>query len=376
MFIELRFLISLIFLPLLIFAQDYYKILELDKDATDKDIRSAYRQLSKKYHPDKNPNDEDAHHKFIEVGQAYEILSDPEKRQRYDQFGPEGVNGQNGGGPGGAGFHDPFDIFEQMFGGGGGMGGHGGNPFQQQRQRGQNVVARESTSLKNYYNGYVLKFSINLNDICDHCHGSGSNDGKSTKCPDCQGRGVTVQVIRMGMMTQQIQQVCGKCGGKGQIIKNPCKTCHGSKVVQKPKDFEIELPAGAPRKFVHAEHGAADKHPDYDSGDVYIEFTENDKDNMGYRRRGPHLYRTEVLNATEALYGGWERQLAFLDSSKIVTIKREPNKIIQNGETERIAGFGMPLGNGRKGFGDLFIDYVVVMPESLSGEELRMRDEL
>ena len=366
----------LAYLPLLIIAQDYYKILGLKRDATDKEIRSAYRQLSKKYHPDKNPGDDEAQHKFIEVGEAYEVLSDPEKRSLYDRYGADAFKQGGPGGPGGSGgpgggFRDPFDIFEQMFGGGGAGGGPGGRHA---RARGPDMVMKHEISLKDYYNGHTYDFSLMLNDNCDHCGGSGSEDGKVTKCPDCQGRGVIVQVIKMGFMTQQIQQVCNRCGGTGEVIKNPCKVCHGNKVTKKEKEFKITVPAGAPRKYSAVERGGADKSPDADPGDLYFEFSEAAVDNMGYRRRGSNLYRSEVLSLKEAIRGGWSRELDFLDGKKKVKLSRPANKIVQNGEIEVIKGFGMPVFQKKGEFGDLIIDYVVLIPSAIPDRKLR--DEL
>lgn len=378
--------LSLLFLyiPTLIFAQDYYKILGVSKNANDKEIKSAYRQLSKKWHPDKNPNDENAHQKFIEVGEAYEVLSDPEKRQIFDRYGAEGLKNNNGGGgngghPGGNMFHDPFDIFEQMFGGG--AGGSGGQR-RQQRRRGSDLIAQQEISLKDFYLGVETDIELSLNDICDHCHGSGSEDGKVTTCPDCQGRGVVIQVIQMGIMTQQIQQMCGRCSGTGQIIKNACKICKGGKVTKKNKTFHLKIPAGASRNHKIRKVGEAEKSPDFDAGDLYFEFNENDKFNLGYRRRGDDLYRNEMLTFNESIYGGWERSIDFLDPNKNVTIMRPNGKITLNGEIERIPNYGMPRGSGGGSkFGDLFIEYVVIAPEynnnQVSGnDDTRIRDEL
>ncbi|CCE90508.1 Scj1p TDEL_0B03790 [Torulaspora delbrueckii] len=373
MLLRLTFLLSILLIPLTL-AQDYYAILGLNKDASDKEIKSSYRQLSKKFHPDKNPGDEEAHHKFIEIGEAYEVLSDPEKRKIFDQYGADALKNGGPGGPGGGGggFNDPFDIFEQMFnrGGGGGGGGFG----RMQRPRGHNLKVREQLSLKEYYTGATLEFTLALNDICDHCDGTGSADGKVAKCSDCQGRGVVIQVIRMGMMTQQIQQMCGRCGGKGSVIKNHCKTCHGSKVVKKQKPFHVEVPPGAARHYTETRSGESDKGADFDAGDVFIEFNEKTTNNLGYRRRGPHLYRTEVLSAREALKGDWQREVEFLDEKKKVKIARAKNVVVHNGEVERIPGFGMPQPNGKHAFGDLFIEYVVVMPHEISKSGIR--DEL
>lgn len=367
-------LLSLLLLPLTI-AQDYYSILGINRDASDKEIKSSYRQLSKQFHPDKNPGDETAHHKFIEIGEAYEVLSDPEKRKVFDQYGAEALKNGGQGGPGGGqgGFHDPFDIFEQMFN----RGGQGGGFGQRQQPRGHNLRVQEQLSLKEYYTGTTLDFSLMLDDVCDHCDGTGSEDGKVTQCPDCQGRGVIVQLIRMGMMTQQIQQVCGKCGGKGSIIKNRCKTCKGAKVTKKAKQFHVEIPAGAPRHYAEVRHGESDKGADFAPGDVFIQFDENSKNNMGYRRRGAHLFRTEALSVKEALHGGWERQIEFLDDKKKVNLSRPTKRIVYDGEVEKIVGFGMPKAGGEQGFGDLFVEYTIVMPpEFANGGKQITRDEL
>lgn len=336
-------------------GQDYYAILGLSKDASDKEIKSAYRQLSKKYHPDKNPGDEDAHHKFIEVGEAYDILGDSEKRQKYDQFGADAFKNGGQGGQEGGGFHDPFDLFNQMFGNQGGFGG-------QQRPRGQNYRVQNELTLKEFYNGGVFAFHMPLDEICDKCSGSGSADGKVDNCGTCQGRGIIVQMIRMGMMTQQIQQQCPHCAGKGQVIKHPCKQCHGNKVVKREKSFSFAFEGGVPRNHMDVKRGESDKSPDQEAGDLILEFKENDRENLGYRRRGNHLYRTEVLTAKEALNGGWSREIEFLDSTKKVKLSRGKGIMVFNGDIEVVEDFGMPLFQS-KGFGNLYVDYVI-LPES------------
>lgn len=376
-------LIFLFYLPSLIWAQDYYKILGVDRGANEKQIKSAYRQLSKKWHPDKNPNDEEAHHKFIEIGEAYEVLSDPEKRAIFDKYGADGLKngagaGGNGGGgfPGGNMFHDPFDIFEQMFGGGGGaaQGARGA-----QKRRGNDLIAQHYMSLKDFYLGIEQDVTLPLNDICDHCHGSGSEDGKVTMCPDCQGRGVQIQIIQMGIMTQQIQSMCGRCGGTGQIIKNLCKVCKGTKVTKKDKVFHLKTNGGIKRNHKIRKAGEAERGPDFDTpGDLYFEFKENELNNLGYRRRGDDLYRNEIITFNESIYGGWERTIEFLDPQKQVILKRDINKITLNGEIERIPNFGMPH-EGKKGFGDLYIEYVIIAPEyNRAGtiDKKRIKDEL
>lgn len=372
------FISLVLLLPLLVVAQDYYSILGLGRDASDKEVKSAYRQLSKKYHPDKNPGDDEAHHKFIEVGEAYEVLSDPEKRKIFDQYGADALKNGGAGGGGGdghgnggfGGFHDPFDIFEQMFNRGGGGGGFG----QAHRPKGPSLRVRQELSLKDYYLGTHVEFELLLNDICDHCEGSGSEDGTVDQCPDCGGHGVVVQIIRMGIMTQKIQQPCGRCGGQGRIIKNHCKVCGGHKVVKKPKSFRVEVPAGAPRNYVEQKHQEADQGADMEAGDIFVEFEENSKDNMGYRRRGHNLFRTEVLSAREALAGDWRREIEFFDNNKKLVLERPKGRIVHHGEVEQVQRFGMPRGG--KSYGDLFVEYVVVMPTEFKKTNKWLKDEL
>lgn len=374
--------------PLILGEVDYYKILGVTKDANEKDLKSAYRQLSKKYHPDKNPNDESAHHKFIELGEAYEVLSDPDKRKTYDQFGADAVKNGGGGGPGGpggpgGGFHDPFDLFEQMFGGGsgGGFGGFGGGGFQgfggqggNRKQRGQSIRVRSELSLKDYYKGGEVVFYLNLKDTCGHCRGSGSQDGKVQKCSDCGGRGIVVQVIRMGIVTQQVQHACGKCSGTGEVVKNKCKTCHGAKVQEVQKEIKVQFQAGCDRDFIAIKKGEADNGPNIEPGDIQVEFAEVSINNMGYRRRGNHLYRTEAISYQLAINGAWEREIEFLDPNKKINLSRPAKKSINNGDVEVMKGFGMPINGGKNGYGDLYIDYVVVMP--IDNGFSRMKDEL
>ncbi|CAH01373.1 Scj1p [Kluyveromyces lactis] len=367
--VKLSTLLSLVWLPFVI-AQDYYAILGVDKQASEKEIKSAYRQLSKKYHPDKNPGNDEAHHHFIEVGEAYDVLSDPEKRQIYDRHGADALKNGHPGGPGGGnGFHDPFDLFEQMF---------GSNMYNRARgkPRGQNLQVNHDISLKTFYLGTEFEFTLNLNDICDACDGSGSEDGKTETCPDCGGSGQIMKVFRAGPIEQRVRQPCSRCQGRGQLIKHVCKKCKGVKVVQKSKVFTAKVEPGMERNHIHVMQGQSEKHPDIEPGDLYQYFRESEKDSMGYRRRGNTLYRTEILSFKEALQGGWERNIEFFDKEKSLVLSRPVGHTVQNGETEVIKSFGMPIPSATDKFGDLIIDYVILLPGEWSTSSKGYDDEL
>ncbi|PBP15337.1 hypothetical protein BUE80_DR013928, partial [Diplocarpon rosae] len=199
-------------------AEDFYKLLGIDKQASEKDIKRAYRTLSKRYHPDKNPGNEDAKQKFVEVAEAYEALSDSESRKIYDQYGHEGLKKRQQGGQGG-GHHDPFDLFSRFFGGSGG-GGHFGH---QGQRKGPDMEVRIGVPLKDFYNGHTTEFQLEKQQICDECDGSGSADGQVDTCNVCHGHGVQIKkhMLAPGIF-QQVQVSCDACGGQGKTIKHKC----------------------------------------------------------------------------------------------------------------------------------------------------------
>lgn len=355
------FILLLSLLSVVIAGADYYKILGVGRNANEKEIRNAYRQLSKKYHPDKNPGDESAQHKFMEISNAYDILMDSEKRQIYDRYGEEGLQG---GAPNGGARHDPFANF-----------------FGQQRQgqpRAQDVASEITFTLKDFYNGKNADFEINLVDICDHCRGSGSEDGLLDKCGDCNGRGRITQRLNFGNgMVQQIESVCPKCRGKGQSIKHKCKTCKGHGAYEQKKTFNIHLSPGAPRNHIEVFQGKGPTQPGVLAGDLRVTLKENSSDNLGYRRVGKSLYRTEVLSLKEALYGNWSREIPFFDNYDAkIQISREEGVPVNHGDVEIIKGKGMPIFNGNDEFGDLYIEYVVVFPLGNKKVLQNLHDEL
>ncbi|ODV61708.1 DnaJ-domain-containing protein [Ascoidea rubescens DSM 1968] len=341
---------------------DLYKVLDVPRDASDKDIKKAYRVLSKKYHPDKNPNDELSHQKFIEIGEAYEILSDSEKRQVYDNYGYEAVkNGQNPNQQ--QQQHDPFDFFQHMFG------GNRGNQKNVRKQKGQNIQVNIELTLNEYYNGDLKEYQINLKTVCDHCHGTASEDGKEHKCNECNGSGLKVIKRQLGPgMFQTFQTTCPKCQGKGKLIKNYCKKCNGQGIIDSTKSFNIHVSPGVDRHHVQVFENQANQYPDKNiiPGDLLFQFNENySKNNLGYRRRGNNLFRTEYLSLKEALLGNWKRQLDFFNKDEPVHIKRIKNQIVTNDEIEIIKNKGMPIPESDDQFGDLYIQYKIIMPVGL-----------
>lgn len=230
--------------------KDYYEVLGLQKGATDAEIKKAYRKLAKQYHPDLNPDDPTAAEKFKEINEANQVLSDPDKRAKYDQFGFAGVDpSYGGGGAGGAwtgGFDgvDLGDIFADIFGGGG-FGGFGSSARANGSRRGEDIVVALDISFMEACKGVSHDISINRAEECPDCKGSGAEAGTSPKtCPDCKGKGfVTVQQRSMfGMM--QSQRPCSKCGGKGKIIEKPCTKCRGKGSVSMKKTVSVKVPAG------------------------------------------------------------------------------------------------------------------------------------
>ncbi|KAF4901264.1 DnaJ-related protein SCJ1 [Colletotrichum fructicola] len=363
-------------------VEDYYKVLGINKSASDREIKSAYRKLSKKYHPDKNPGDDTAKDKFVEVSEAYEALIDPETRKIYDQYGHEGLKQQQQGG-GGFHRHDPFDVFSRFFGGGGHFGGHG-------QRRGQDVNVRIGIALRDFYNGINTEFQWDKQHICEDCDGTGSADGTVDTCGVCGGRGVRIVKHQLAPgMYQQVQMQCDACGGRGQSIKHKCHTCGGARVVRKPTTVQLTVARGAGRDSQIVYENEADASPDYVAGNLVVTLAEKEPelgtdnpdkvDGTFFRRKGDDLYWTEVLSLREAWMGDWSRNLTHLDGH-VVKLGRERGQVVQPGHVETVQGEGMPKfhedGDSvyhKTEFGNLFVDYVVVLPDQMeSGMEKEM----
>lgn len=366
---QFTFLLSTIFLSLCSFVlakKDFYQILGVDKDALDREIKLAYRQLTLKYHPDKNPGDDEAHDKFIEIGEAYEVLSDSTKRLNYDRFGdPEGQPQHHG--------FDFGDMFGNFFGGHGHGAGHGhGNGG---LKRGANTQLDLNMGLKDFFNGRTVPFDVEMLNDCEKCLGTGSADGKRHVCSKCNGLGqITVHHQLAPGFAQQLRMVCDLCGGTGKTIASPCQSCSGAGAVRGKRHYDVYVHPGQPRGSRVVKEGEGDRNPQWVPGDLIIVFKEKLVESWGYRRVGDNLYRTEAVLMEEALNGGWERTIPFLgedpdgdqDEEGVtkLTLKRQLGEGILDGEVEIIKGKGMPImveHDEEERFGDLFIEYKVIM---------------
>ncbi|RMZ89017.1 hypothetical protein DV736_g3752, partial [Chaetothyriales sp. CBS 134916] len=373
---SLPLLLSLLSLSLA--AEDLYKVLGLDKSASDRDLKRAYRTLSKKYHPDKKSTGDSQ--KFLDVAEAYEALSDPTTRKIYDQYGHDGLASHKRGGQTGGQQHDPFDLFSRFFGGGGSPFGGGGGV-----RRGNDMEVRLNVPLKSFYTGSETEFTIERQQICDECSGSGSADGQVDQCGKCQGRGIVVQkhMLAPGIF-QQVQGPCDGCGGQGKVIKHRCKVCGGAKVVRRKTMLTASVERGMPRGGKLVFEGEADEHPDWVAGNLNVHVHElephlNDfqaderADGNFFRRKDSDLYYTEVLSLREAWMGDWTRNISHLDGH-IVQLSRPRGHVVQPGTVETIPGEGMPTwqeghlhehDHDIDEFGKLYVEYVVVLPDQM-----------
>ncbi|CZT14304.1 probable chaperone protein dnaJ [Ramularia collo-cygni] len=362
-------------LPLIaLAAEDYYKLLELDKSASERDLKKSYRRLSKKYHPDKNPNDETAQDKFTQVSEAYEILSDPELRKIYNAHGAAGVKQHKERGAGGGGGRNPFDMFSQFFGGGGHFhSGHGG------QRRGPEMNVRVNMPLKDFYTGADHEFKVEKQIICETCEGSGSEDGERDTCNKCGGQGMVIQkqMLAPGIY-QQMQMQCDKCGGKGSTVKHKCKKCHGERVVRSVESFDISVEKGMPKGVRVQYENEGDESPDFVAGDLWVEIVPSEPalaadpnertDGEFFRRKGDNLFWREVLSLREAWMGDWTRNVTHLDGH-VVQLSRKKGEVVQPGTVEVIPGEGMPVWKWQEGqgpeYGALHVEYVVVLPDQM-----------
>lgn len=353
--------------------RDYYEVLGIGKNATDAEIKSAYRKLAKKYHPDLNPGDKEAEEKFKEVNEANDVLSDPQKRQRYDQFGFAGVDpnyaaandGGAGGFGGGFGGVDLGDIFGDIFGGGfgGGFSGFGGGSSTRTAnapRKGHDIQASVILTFEEAAHGCSKKITINRQDTCPDCGGTGAAKGTSPEtCPDCGGRGYVVTQQRTPFGVMQSQQPCSHCGGRGTIIRNPCKTCRGTGKTAARKSLEINIPAGIDDDQNIALRGQGDAGSNGGpAGDVIVHVTV--KADPMFERDGYDVTIHVPITFSQAVLGD-DVEVPTVDGRIVQHIPEGT----QSGTKFRLRGQGIQYLNGR-GRGDQYVIVDVEIPKKVT----------
>jgi molecular chaperone DnaJ len=362
--------------------RDYYEVLGVGKSANADEIKAAYRKKAIQYHPDKNPGDKEAEEKFKEAAEAYDVLSNPEKRQRYDRFGHAGVGSSAaGGGFGGGGGMSMDDIFEQFgdlfgghFGGFGSFGGFGGFSNRsrggQAVQRGSDLRVKVKLNLKEVAHGVEKKIKMNKYVACTACHGSGAADDKSiATCQTCHGSGYVTRVTNTILGQMQTQSACPTCGGQGRTILNKCHVCNGEGVVRDDEVISINIPAGVMEgmqlsvrgKGNAARRGGA-------NGDLLV-VIEEEQDKELIRDENDLIYNL-LLSVPQAAMG---------DTVEVPTVEgRAKVKIeagTQPGKVLRLRGKGLPSVNGY-GTGDLLVNVSIYIPETLTPDERSVMSRL
>lgn len=357
--------------------QDYYDILGVSKTASPEEIKSAYKKMAIKYHPDRNPGDKEAEAKFKEAAEAYDVLRDPDKRQRYDQFGPEGVKGMGGfGGGAGMDMNDIFSMFGDLFGGGGFGGfsgfGSGGGQRRRPQYKGRDMRIPVELDLNEVVNGTTKKFKLKKDITCPHCNGSGSADGKVETCPHCHGSGTVIrtQQTMFGMM--QTQSECPNCHGEGTVIKNKCPHCHGEGIVLGEEIVEVKFPAGLMEGMTLNDRGkgGAGRHQGI-NGDLQIIIKE--KKNPELLHDGNNLVYNLLLSVPQATLG-CDVEVPTVEGKAKITIK--PGT--QPGTVLRLRGKGIPevQGYNRGMRGDEVINISIYIPETLSSDEKKEMEKM
>ena len=341
--------------------RDYYEVLGVDKSVSDDDLKKAYRKAAKKYHPDLNPGDKEAERKFKEVNEAYEVLSDKEKRARYDQFGHAGVDPNFGAGGGGyGGFTGDFgylgDIFNSFFGGG--FGGRSANP--NAPRRGNDAAATVNLSFEEAAKGCKKTVKVTKIDNCKECGGSGAQKGTSPKtCPVCHGTGHVSATQRTPFGVMQTQQVCNNCHGSGKIIDKPCHTCAGKGRIRHTVEQSVDIPAGIDDGQVINLRGGGDAGTNGGpSGDLRINV--NVRPHPIFERRGYDVYCEIPITFTQAALGD-EIVVPTLDGKVKFTI----HEGTQPGDEFKLRGKGIQRLN-YSGKGDEYVKIVVEVPKELS----------
>ena len=312
----------------------YYDALGVAPDASDAQMKTAYRKGALKHHPDKNSHDPAAADKFKEISHAYEVLSDPQKRQLYDQYGEEGLEQ---GGMGGGGGMAAEDLFAQFFGGGGGFGGmggmFGGGMREQGPKKARTIHHVHKVGLEDIYRGKVSKLALQKSVICSKCDGKGGKDGAVKTCAGCNGQGMKTMMRQMGPMIQRFQTVCPDCNGEGETIreKDKCKQCNGKKTIVERKVLHVHVDKGVQSGTKIDFRGEGDQMPGVQPGDVQFEIEQ--KPHARFQRKGDDLFYQADIDLLTALAGG-AIYVEHLDD-RWLTVEILPGEIISPGKSNQ-----------------------------------------
>ena len=354
--------------------RDFYEILEVSQNASESEIKKAYRKKALKYHPDKNPGDKESEEKFKEAAEAYEVLSNSEKRGRYDQFGHAGLGGAAGGGGfgGGMSMDDIFSNFGDIFGSafGGGFGGFGGSTGRRRRvNKGSNLRVKVRLTLQEIAYGVEKKIKVNKYVECNSCYGSGAEGSAKSTCPSCNGSGQVTRIANTFLGQMQTSSTCPQCNGEGEIIKNKCKSCDGHGIVKGDEVISLNLPAGVTEGMQlsvsgKGNAGARGGIP----GDLIVLIEEIPHDEL--IRDGSNLIFDAYVSIPDAALG---------TTIEVPTIDGKARLKIQSGTQSgrllRLKGKGLPNVNSY-GRGDLLINVNIWTPKSLTKEEKAILEKL
>lgn len=330
-------IIIFLFIERIYSGEDFYKILEVNKNAELKEIKSSYRKLSAKYHPDKNPGNKEAQEKFIKINKAYETLTDPEKKKIYDIYGEEGLEKE-------------------------------GQLSERGKPRGQNSNVELEVDLEDFYNSSTKKINIQKNAVCKQCHGTGGKLGETHQCPKCKGRGQVIEDVDTGMgFSLKMQNQCSKCKGRGIVFKETCPHCKGKRVILENKEFVIEVEKGMKNMEKIVFPRESEQHPDLVPGDLVVTLKQRPH-HFFIDRKENDLYATINLNLKEALLG-YKKSFRHLDNRLIEVTSNKP---VQPFEVRVLDNEGMPHHNYSSNKGKLYLKQNVRLPSRLTEEEKKL----
>ncbi|MBR1517309.1 MAG: molecular chaperone DnaJ [Bacteroidales bacterium] len=357
--------------------RDYYEVLGVDRNTSADDLKKAYRKMAMKYHPDRNPGDKEAEEKFKEAAEAYDVLSDPQKRAKYDQFGHAAFEGAAGGGQS-MNMDDIFshfgDIFGDIFGGGGGFsgfGGYGGSRGGRRAvNRGSNLRIKARLTLEEIDKGVEKKFKVRKMVACKSCGGTGARGNSYETCAHCHGTGVITEVRRTILGQMQTQSPCPSCGGEGRIIKDRCPDCHGHGIVEAEEIISVNVPAGVAEgmQFALQGKGNAAEHGGV-PGDLIVVVEEVPHDI--FERQGNNLYCDVYVSFADAALG-CSVDIPTLGGK--ARVKLDPGT--PSGKVLRLRGKGLPEVNNRYSRGDILACVNVWVPQKLSRDDKALLEKL